>query len=121
MLSDCIKEKLEFDGKLRKIKSEMKKYVFDILNEEFSKTNKEQTNLNSNNFILNELICEYLKFNNYEHALHVFLEESGQPKYGVGRKTLASELNVEESSNARKIPLLYSLVNFFTSGQKSTF
>jgi lisH domain-containing protein FOPNL len=79
------------------------------------------------NLIINELIREYLTYNNYNHALSVFLSESGQPSEPPFsrlifsfifdcfsliflRDFLSKELRVYEDHTTRDVPLLYGLM-----------
>jgi|TARA_B110000208_G_scaffold145130_1_gene175113 lisH domain-containing protein FOPNL len=69
--------------------------------------------------LINELIRDYLEFNNYHQTLSVFLPETGQPAVRpFDRATLASELQVTsvsgageaEGGDATTAPLLYSFL-----------
>ena len=81
--------------------------------------------LSKENLLINELIREYLKYNNYNHSLSVFLSESGQPadppfeRYThtyiyiyiyICRDILSKELRIIEDKTTILFPLLYSLV-----------
>jgi lisH domain-containing protein FOPNL len=41
--------------------------------------------LSNTNLVLNELIREYLEFNNYKHTQSVFIPETGQPEEAFDR------------------------------------
>ncbi len=68
------------------------------------------------NVLINELLREYLAFNGYEHALSVFLAESGQPRESeaLPRAVIAQDLGISDADRfkpaAKQLPLLYSLV-----------
>jgi lisH domain-containing protein FOPNL len=67
--------------------------------------------LGKENLIINELIREYLQFNNYHHTLSVLIPESGQPlNPPFDRNYIARELQVAEDYKSRSLPLLYGLV-----------
>lgn len=71
--------------------------------------------LSNENLLINELIREYLEFNNYHQTLSVFLPETGQPvARPFERDVLASELQVAEKPSrdaaAAPVPLLYSFL-----------
>ncbi|GAB5370901.1 hypothetical protein AAMO2058_001533300 [Amorphochlora amoebiformis] len=105
-LKNVLKETLEARGTLDQIKARIRAEIFKALDDkEVSKPS-----LSSTNLVINELIRDYLHFNNYNHTLSVFLPESGQPMHKLGSSFLASELGVEQDPELSKIPLLYSLV-----------
>ena len=63
------------------------------------------------NFLINELIKEYLEWNGLTETSQVLTLESGQPKAPVARADLEKALKVQTRPNARQIPLLYSIVS----------
>ena len=70
--------------------------------------------LSNENLIINELIREYLMYNNYRQTLSVFLPETGQPeeaKAQLNRAFLAKELQVPENSSSERVPLLYGMLS----------
>ena len=62
------------------------------------------------NILMNELIKEYLSFNNYNYTASVFETESGNMKEPLERQFIAQKLNLVENENTKKLPLLYSLI-----------
>eukprot|EP00908_Phaeocystis_cordata_P001917 Transcript_12047.p1 GENE.Transcript_12047~~Transcript_12047.p1 ORF type:complete len:124 (+),score=6.29 Transcript_12047:38-373(+) len=46
------------------------------------------------NMLLNELIREYLEYNQYRHTLSVFLSESGQPAERLRKQHLSQQLQL---------------------------
>jgi len=60
--------------------------------------------------IINDLIKEYLEFNNYNYSQSVFDSECGNPQERLERPLIAKQLNVVENSQTKKLPLIYSLV-----------
>eukprot|EP00796_Vickermania_ingenoplastis_P011924 gene11924-8205_t len=61
------------------------------------------------NYLINELIKEYLVFNGLEHTLAVFQLEARVPDSAVPRRVLASELKLRGAP--AEIPLLYAMLN----------
>ena len=72
-LKEVLKETLEDRGVLQEVKARIRAEIFNTLNEKPTK----KPELSNENLIINELIREYLVFNNYTHALAVLLPESG--------------------------------------------
>mmetsp|Transcript_24922 Transcript_24922/g.48762 ORF Transcript_24922/g.48762 Transcript_24922/m.48762 type:complete len:163 (-) Transcript_24922:359-847(-) len=105
-LKDVLKETLEARGTLDQIKARIRAEIFAALDDQDSK----KPELSSTNLVINELIRDYLEFNNYHHTLSVFLPETGQPSTKLGSDFLASELHVVQDPELSRIPLLYSLV-----------
>ena len=75
-LKEVLKDTLEEKGVLSEVRAKIRAEIFNALNDK--PVNK--PHLPNENLIINELIREYLIFNNYHHSLSVFLPESGQPK-----------------------------------------
>lgn len=112
-LKEVLKDHLEEKGILNEIRSSLRAEIFKSLNDE--KTAPKS--LTKENIIINDLIKEYLEFNNYNHSLSVFESECGNPKEKLDRDILSKELNVVENKNTRVVPLIYSLV----LGKKSVY
>ena len=53
-----------------------------------------QPRLSNENLLINELIREYLEFNNYKHTLSVFLPETGQPAEPMRRQFLSHQTHL---------------------------
>jgi len=75
-LKEALKESLEERGVLPKIRANIRAEIFQTLNEQQPTV---KTELSNENLVINELIREYLEFNNYAHSQSVFIPESGQP------------------------------------------
>ena len=67
----------------------------------------------TSNFLINELIKEYLEFNGYKHSADILSVESGQPSKRVERNDLGNALKIHTGPNAKQVPLLYSMVTSF--------
>ena len=104
-LKDALKDTLEEKGILNQIRALMRKSIFEAIESDQQPTKK----LSDENLIINELIREYLTYNNYLHSNSVFLAETGQPKEPFDRNFIAKELGISEDASSRKVPLLYSI------------
>ena len=105
-LKNALKETLEQRGVLNQIRAIMRQSIFEAIESE----DKPQVKLSNENLIINELIKEYLNYNNYLHTSSVFQAETGQPKDALDRNFIAKELNIIETASSRQIPLLYSII-----------
>ena len=105
-LKNALKETLEQKGVLNEIRAKMRQSIFEAIEID----DKPQPNLSNENLILNYLIKEYLDYNNYLHTASVFQAESGQPKDKLDRNFIASQLNIVETNQSQKVPLLYSII-----------
>jgi lisH domain-containing protein FOPNL len=103
-LKDVLKETLEENGVLSQIRAKIRAEIFNTLND--NPVNKPE--LSNENLLINELIREYLTFNNYSHTLAVFLPESGHPHSApFDRSYITKKLKLVEDKNSRELPLLY--------------
>lgn len=108
-LKEVLKETLEERGVLNEIRAKVRAEIFNSLNDQSSKNSKQKP-VSNENLIINELIREYLAFNNYNNTLSVFLPESSQPvKPPFDRTYISKKLKVLEDKNSRELPLLYGL------------
>jgi len=90
-LKDALKDTLEEKGVLNEIRAMMRSAIYSSLEND----DKKKPNLTDENLLINELIKEYMRYNNYHHSLSVFVSESGQPKESpFDRNFIAKELNV---------------------------
>ncbi len=103
-MKTVLKDTLEERGILSELRARLRAEIFNSLNDK----PLDRPKLSNENLILNELIREYLIFNNYTHALSVFLPESGQPERApFDRSYITKKLNIQEDSKSRELPLLY--------------
>ncbi len=105
-LKNALKETLEQKGVLNQIRGIMRQSIFEAIQSD----DNPQKNLSNDDLIINELIKEYLSYNNYLHSLSVFQAETGQPKNKLDREFIAHELNIIESNSSRQLPLLYTIL-----------
>ncbi|KAK3242011.1 hypothetical protein CYMTET_48275 [Cymbomonas tetramitiformis] len=106
-LQDALREKLELNGVLGKIRSQIRGEIFKALDEREGFPIPE---LSNENLLINDLFREYLIFNGYRSTLSVFLAESGQPKLSLGRIFMSTQLHHQDDANSSKLPLVYSLI-----------
>lgn len=103
-MKTVLKDALEERGVLSELRAKLRAEIFNSLNDK----PVDRPKLSNENLIINEIIREYLLFNNYTHALSVFLPESGQPERPpFDRAYIAKKLNIEESNKSKEMPLLY--------------
>ena len=106
VLKNALKETLEQKGVLNQIRGIMRQSIFEAIQSD----DNPQKNLSNDDLIINELIKEYLSYNNYLHSLSVFQAETGKPKNKLNREFIAHELNIIESNSSRQLPLLYTIL-----------
>ena len=98
-LKEVLKDTLENRGGLGQVKAKIRAEIFAALDDNTLPPPK----LSNENLIINELIREYLMYNNYRQTLSVFLPETGQPdeaKAQLNRSFLAKELQVPENPSS---------------------
>ena len=78
--------------------------------ESIEKDDNPKPQLSKENLIINELIKEYLNYNNYSHSSSVFQSETGQPNDIFDRNSLSNELKIIEDESNKQHPLLYSIL-----------
>ena len=105
-LKNALKETLEQKGVLNEIRAKMRQSIFEAIESD----NNPKPQLSNENLIINALIKEYLDYNSYLHTSSVFQAESGQPKDIWDRNFIANELNIVETNQSQKVPLLYSII-----------
>jgi len=111
-LYDCVSSSLRNTGVLDNLESQARKEVLGLFvgGGRLGKSQQERPAPESN-FVINELIKEYLEWNGYSNASQVLCLESGHPKTKTPRPDLEASLNVECGQNSRKVPLLYTIVS----------
>ena len=105
-LKNALKETLEQKGVLNQVRAIMRQSIFEAIESD----DKPQPKLSNDNLIINELIKEYLVYNNYLHSASVFQAETGHPKDQLDRNYIANHLNIIETNSSRQLPLLYSII-----------
>ncbi|KAM4603547.1 centrosomal protein 20 [Polymixia lowei] len=110
-LKCAVRETLEARGVLSQLKARIRAEVFSVLDDQ----SQPRPPLAHENLLINELIREYLEFNQYRYTASVLTAESGQPDVPLDRDFLANELKVAEDARSKSVPLLYGLVSHFLS------
>eukprot|EP00040_Diaphanoeca_grandis_P027573 m.157160 g.157160 ORF g.157160 m.157160 type:complete len:118 (-) comp31042_c2_seq3:659-1012(-) len=105
-LQQAIKKSLEQSGKLESLRSQIRADVYQTINDETIQPPK----MSNENVLINELIREYLVFNEYNCANSTFVAETGIATKPLDRKFVADELSILEPPNTQSIPLLYSIL-----------
>ena len=109
-LKDVLKETLNNRGVLGQVKARIRAEIFAALDD----TSMPPPKLSNENLVINELIREYLAYNNYSETLSVFVPETGQPAEAaeqLNRSFLAKELQIPENENSERVPLLYGILS----------
>ncbi|KAK2815729.1 hypothetical protein Q5P01_026196 [Channa striata] len=110
-LKCAVRETLESRGVLGQLRARIRAEVFGALDDQ----REPRPTLSHENLLINELIREYLDFNQYRYTASVLTAESGQPEAPLDRQFLASELKVAEDASSKSVPLLYGLVSHFVN------
>jgi len=95
----AIRDTLQGKGVLDNMKAQIRAEIFNALDD----SDEPKPELSNENLIINDLIREYLAFNDYKYSLSVFEPESGQPKEAVSREFLARKLNFVEDDRSRSV------------------
>lgn len=102
---------LEEKGVIDRLNCQVRSEVIKLLkSSDLEGRQRPSRDLNPENFAINELIKEYLEWNGLSNAAEVLSLESGHPKERISRQELEKTLNIETGANAKKVPLLYTMV-----------
>jgi lisH domain-containing protein FOPNL len=104
-LKDALRETLEARGSLQQVKARIRAEIYNALDDDV----QPRPQLSNENLVINELVREYLAYNDYKHTLSVLIPETGQPADPLDQGFLAQDLGVTNASPA--VPLLYTIVN----------
>ena len=117
-LFEAVEEVLKEKGVLDQLTCQVRAEILQVLKTSFatqktaSKEKKEVSSASSSsNFIVNELIKEYLDYNGYQNTADILAIESNLPKKRITRVELERSLKVHSGPNAKQVPLLYSIVS----------
>ena len=117
-LFEAVEEVLKEKGVLDQLTCQVRAEILQVLKTSFatqktaSKEKKEVSSVSSSsNFIVNELIKEYLDYNGYQNTADILAIESNLPKKRITRVELERSLKVHSGPNAKQVPLLYSIVS----------
>ena len=107
-LKDALRDALERRGVMGDLRATMRREIFSAMED----PQDVRPHLASENLLINELIREYLAFNEYKHTLAVFLPETGQPEEPLDRTILAQRTHLPcQAGSAGSVPLLYALLS----------
>ncbi|KAL7058589.1 hypothetical protein AAHC03_013766 [Spirometra sp. Aus1] len=123
---------LEETGGLRKLEAQTEAEVFSALNNMASNGERKPSDpIHSENFLVNELILEYFKFNDLKFSEKTFRKEADHLSQPLSRRILCQTLNVRPTVSTKAlavnntedqerpatvekpVPLLYYLVEYF--------
>lgn len=106
-LKAAIKDILQSNGTLDKVRAQIRESIFQAI----ENNDNPKPKIPEENLIINELIREYFNYMGYYHSSSVFISESGHPEEPpIDRHFISKELNVNEDSQSKSIPLLYSIL-----------
>ncbi|GBN93304.1 LisH domain-containing protein FOPNL [Araneus ventricosus] len=114
MKYEILKESLAKSGVLSEIRARIRAEVFNVLQDE----TEPPPPISNENVFINELIREYLIYNGYLFTESVLLAESGHPQFRLERELLKERLRMKPVEEADELPLLYSLVSYFSKESK---
>ena len=106
-----VEKALKDKGVLEQLSCQVRAEILQILKSPLVvRQEKLEIEENSTNFIINELIKEYLDYNELKHSADILSVESGQPLKRVSRIDLEKTLKIHTGPNAKQVPLLYSII-----------
>ncbi|CAF0782046.1 unnamed protein product [Rotaria sp. Silwood1] len=114
-LRSAVKQTLEQNGSLAATRAKLRADIFATLQD----STEVKPRIPHENLLINELIIEYLNYNNLHCAASVLAAESGQPTPSLGRNFVAEQLNIHDDDKTRQLPLLYSLLSHFATTTKT--
>ncbi|CAF0726159.1 unnamed protein product [Adineta steineri] len=114
-LRSAVKQTLEQNGSLAATRAKLRADIFTTLQH----PTEVKPKVPHENLLINELIVEYLNYNNLHCAASVLAAESGQPTPSLGRAFVAEQLNVHDDEKTRQLPLLYSLLSHFSANTRT--
>jgi len=111
-LSAVIRERMRESGAIDRISAGVRSEVVKVLKkrDKSDETDKMMTT-QGDNFVINELIREYLEWNGCGNAADILVTESGHPSARMNRGELESLVDVKCGENASRVPLLYSMLS----------
>ena len=111
---DTVEKALKDNGVLEHLACQVRVEILQVLKSSLKVTQEKKVIAETtSNFLINELIKEYLEFNGYKHSADILSVESGQPSKRVERNDLENALKIHTGPNAKQVPLLYSMVTSF--------
>ncbi|BBN12588.1 lisH domain-containing protein FOPNL [Marchantia polymorpha subsp. ruderalis] len=109
-LAAALKKTLEKRGALGGMKAKIRAELYKVI--DHSDDEPRSKTLSDRDFIMNELVRDYLLHCKLNYSLSVFTPESGQPEMFLGRSQLAKEFGiVETNAKFKNLPLLFTLIS----------
>lgn len=107
-LKDALRETLDRRGVLNTLRASIRSEIFNAMEDH----DDSRAPLTEQNLLINELIREYLEFNNYKHSLAVFTPETGLPAEPLRRQFVSKQtgLPAHVGASGQELPLLYALL-----------
>lgn len=105
-VEDAVLASLKESGMYDRLCASVRAEIYKMLTE--NESGKQKAPLCRENYVINELIREYLRFNNYNDTLSVFVRETSQPKETLDREFVAHALGITPHP---RIPLLYTMTS----------
>mmetsp|Transcript_9600 Transcript_9600/g.24558 ORF Transcript_9600/g.24558 Transcript_9600/m.24558 type:complete len:107 (-) Transcript_9600:268-588(-) len=100
-LKDALKDALDKRGTLNELKAKVRSEVYSAIDDTKGVAKPEPSEETE---IINELIREYLKFNNYRNTLSVMIPETGIGEVTKKTRTqIAEKLSVTETRESREL------------------
>ncbi|KAH7823229.1 putative lisH domain-containing protein FOPNL [Monocercomonoides exilis] len=109
-LKKALNGRLEENGALQKLRAQIRAEIFKVINDS---EEKKPPTVTAEQFLMNELIRDYLKCSELDQTLQVFMPESEQPEGPIDRSFLRRELGLPDDSSDR--PVLESLIALIRS------
>ncbi|EGD78193.1 LisH domain-containing protein C16orf63 [Salpingoeca rosetta] len=116
-LRRTLKLRLQSAGVLDRLKAQFRAEVYNTLTRDHLEA--VAPNLPPENYLINELIREYLEFNGYNNTHAVLVAESRQPTERLTRQHMADQVGVSETAQTQQLPLLYSMARTSTASKDS--
>lgn len=105
----ALREALERRGVMSEMRARMRSEVFSVMEDQ----EERRRAMPPENAVINELIREYLTYNDYGHTLNVFVPEAALPAAPLDRAYIAQQAQLPMGDPAdaapAPLPLLYSL------------
>eukprot|EP00938_MAST-03A_sp_MAST-3A-sp1_P007022 g7022.t1 len=110
-----LRTKLAQRGVLKKLKAQIRAEMFAAMMNTSSSSSKNDDDRRSENFVVNELVREYLSFNGYQQTLSVFTAEASINKTRpFDADFVAQEVGLGDvdgvDPETRKLPLIYQMI-----------
>ncbi|KAK0086596.1 hypothetical protein PV325_002905 [Microctonus aethiopoides] len=113
-LINAVRDSLEADGGLSRIKAQMRTEVMKIMDGSAPSDNTTSPHSPCDILILNELIREYFDWIGYKYTLSVLTSECELGRQPIFDRTfLAQNLGISENETTKKLPLLFCLMKSF--------